>query len=303
MSTSASQIFHIRDVLERLHQYRTTGWLHVFCETGSADVYVHETSIVAANCGTHRDMEAIHDVLSFVDPQWVWKPGVRHPNPSMKAPIQGILLEISIATDHQHVVTTGADGTAKIPKLDHLKDSRNLQGLPKWQLTFVDSGETVAIPSEGAILGRQADCQITIFHPSISRRHCHIRITPRGLLLTDLGSTNGTFVKQHRITEGIIGEDEEFVLGEVFFRAFKMQQARSGPPSLPKSTPAPPVPVPAAPEEVTPAPAIKRTELRDGRSTAVVPKPAPAGAASSVRVPSALTGSEKVSTGTLRKRW
>ncbi|HSI86079.1 MAG: FHA domain-containing protein [Candidatus Methylacidiphilales bacterium] len=293
MSTSACQIFHIKDVLERLHQYRATGWLHIFCATGSADLYVDETLIVAASSGTHRDMDAVHDALSFADPNWIWKPGVKHPQPMMATPIQGLLLELSIANDHQHVVSTGMDGTARIPKLDHLKDSRNLAGLPKWQLVFVDSGETVQIPPEGAILGRQADCQITIFHTSISRRHCQIRITPRGLLLTDLGSTNGTFVKHHRITEGIIGEDEEFVLGEVFFRAYKMQ-ARSGtvPPVLPSSVSA----QQASTVDLTPPP-VKKS---DARSAAPVPKPAP----QLGRIPSALGPSgEKVTTGSLKKRW
>jgi pSer/pThr/pTyr-binding forkhead associated (FHA) protein len=39
---------------------------------------------------------------------------------------------------------------------------------------------------------------------AISRRHAEIRMTPDGLLLRDLGSTNGTFINDVRVTEAYV---------------------------------------------------------------------------------------------------
>lgn len=38
--------------------------------------------------------------------------------------------------------------------------------------------------------------------PSISRRHCQISNTPRGVLIADLGSSNGTYVNSQRLQAG-----------------------------------------------------------------------------------------------------
>lgn len=43
-------------------------------------------------------------------------------------------------------------------------------------------------------IGRDADCDLVLDEPEISRKHAVIEATPGGLVLRDLGSVNGTFV-------------------------------------------------------------------------------------------------------------
>jgi pSer/pThr/pTyr-binding forkhead associated (FHA) protein len=43
-------------------------------------------------------------------------------------------------------------------------------------------------------------------------------VTHRGIHLVDLGSTNGTYVREHRVGEGIIGHQDEFVIGDFTIR-------------------------------------------------------------------------------------
>jgi pSer/pThr/pTyr-binding forkhead associated (FHA) protein len=50
-------------------------------------------------------------------------------------------------------------------------------------------------------LGRAADNKVIIIEPEISRYHMKLERTPRGYLLTDLGSTNGTIVNGTMIKE------------------------------------------------------------------------------------------------------
>jgi hypothetical protein len=68
-------------------------------------------------------------------------------------------------------------------------------------LTFAENGVAVhrPVPANGCAIGRAAPAEITIASPEISRRHCGIEIKSTHAILTDLGSTNGTWVNGVRI--------------------------------------------------------------------------------------------------------
>lgn len=70
----------------------------------------------------------------------------------------------------------------------------------------------------GVIIGRGADAGIQLEHASISRRHAELRIDGRKLMLTDLGSTNGTVVDGKKLSarESVqIGSRTDVVLGSI----------------------------------------------------------------------------------------
>jgi pSer/pThr/pTyr-binding forkhead associated (FHA) protein len=48
----------------------------------------------------------------------------------------------------------------------------------------------------------------------VSRRHARLAARDGVLVLTDLGSTNGTRVNGHRITEVVLGEGDRIAIGE-----------------------------------------------------------------------------------------
>ena len=54
----------------------------------------------------------------------------------------------------------------------------------------------------GTTIGR-AECDVELNDPDVSRRHAVIRQVDDGLAIEDLGSTNGTFVNDRRIS-GIV---------------------------------------------------------------------------------------------------
>jgi pSer/pThr/pTyr-binding forkhead associated (FHA) protein len=49
-------------------------------------------------------------------------------------------------------------------------------------------------------VGRLRDCDLSIDDESVSRRHAILEVTPDGLCVEDLGSANGTFVDEQRLT-------------------------------------------------------------------------------------------------------
>jgi len=53
------------------------------------------------------------------------------------------------------------------------------------------------------VIGRGADCNLRLSAPQISRRHCFLRVGRDGVSVTDLDSSNGTFVDGQRLTGGI----------------------------------------------------------------------------------------------------
>src|SRR6185369_4053367 len=53
-------------------------------------------------------------------------------------------------------------------------------------------------------LGQSAECDLVIVDPLVSRRHCELRLTQRGIVLKDLGSKNGTFIERVPIMEAIL---------------------------------------------------------------------------------------------------
>lgn len=62
--------------------------------------------------------------------------------------------------------------------------------------------EPIRIDALSTVLGRDDDADLSIEHGSLSRRHAAIRQSSAGWSITDLGSTNGTFVNWIRLEHG-----------------------------------------------------------------------------------------------------
>ena len=53
-------------------------------------------------------------------------------------------------------------------------------------------------------MGAHASCELVIDDPQASRKHAEILLTPEGIRIRDLGSTNGTFWQASRITDAVV---------------------------------------------------------------------------------------------------
>jgi hypothetical protein len=70
-----------------------------------------------------------------------------------------------------------------------------------------------------AIIGRGKGSTITLLQPLVSRQHCELFETNGKLWVRDLGSLNGTYVNNEKVTEGEIPPNELLTVGTVTFRA------------------------------------------------------------------------------------
>jgi hypothetical protein len=63
------------------------------------------------------------------------------------------------------------------------------------------------------VLGRGSESDIVLDDSGVSRRHLEVRVTPQGVIATDLGSTNGSFVEGHRITAATLVDGNTITMG------------------------------------------------------------------------------------------
>jgi len=95
------------------------------------------------------------------------------------------------------------------------------------------------------VVGRAVTSDVPIYDPTISRRHAEIVLTDSGVRVTDLGSSNGTFLNGAKITEAEAGANDVVTFGKVAFRVKE-------------------VTVPVARPQVVPAPADFRSPAKGG---------------------------------------
>jgi len=79
-------------------------------------------------------------------------------------------------------------------------------------------------------IGRGRGTTIMLPHPLVSRQHCELFEANGKLMVRDLGSLNGTFVNNERITEAPIASGELLTVGTVTFRAVYDDVTDNGPP-------------------------------------------------------------------------
>src|SRR5580698_6994517 len=78
---------------------------------------------------------------------------------------------------------------------------------------------TAQVGPGGLVIGRTAPSDVVIGNLEISRRHCRIELHGEAALLSDLGSTNGTFIEGHRLDRPTrLKDGGQFSLGTFFLR-------------------------------------------------------------------------------------
>lgn len=89
-------------------------------------------------------------------------------------------------------------------------------------LRLIDSGpveEIFIVGPSGLKIGRKPPADVVIAHPSVSREHCMVGVANDELLVTDLSSTNGTFIDDERVKHSeILSPGSVLRVGQICLR-------------------------------------------------------------------------------------
>jgi hypothetical protein len=81
--------------------------------------------------------------------------------------------------------------------------------------TLVTSnGNSVSLTKAETTLGRLPECDVVVDDPGVSRQHARIRRAETGFVLSDLGSTNGTFVNEQPVQDHLLADGDRITIGE-----------------------------------------------------------------------------------------
>jgi DNA-binding NtrC family response regulator len=91
-------------------------------------------------------------------------------------------------------------------------------------------GGSVALGARPITVGAHGSCDLVLADPQVSRRHAELAITPDGIRIKDLGSTNGTWWQGTRIGELVVSAGSTIKFGDTPVRI-----SATDTPSLPPS--------------------------------------------------------------------
>ena len=111
----------------------------------------------------------------------------------------------------------------------HLAGPRTL-GIPKVRLKVLkgaDKGTAVTLEQDEILIGGADGAHLRLTDPTVSRNHCVIRLTAKGPLLRDLGSTNGTRIEGVEVREGYVPSGATLTLGHTQVRFEQLEIGRA----------------------------------------------------------------------------
>jgi predicted component of type VI protein secretion system len=130
------------------------------------------------------------------------------------------------------------------------------------------AGRTFELNIERTTVGRVEDNTLQIADGSVSSHHAEIILRGTDIVVRDLGSTNGTFINNEKITETVLKPGQTLRFGQVELKIDDGKPASAPPPSAPAGSAAPAsAPAPAA--TPIPAPAAPR---KTGDGTMIIPR-------------------------------
>ncbi|QVL30133.1 FHA domain-containing protein [Telmatocola sphagniphila] len=81
------------------------------------------------------------------------------------------------------------------------------------QLISLNEGPDILLDKPILLFGRHPECDVLLNSKKISRKHCCIAVVGDGLIVRDLGSTNGVKINGQKVTEGVLKIGDELMIG------------------------------------------------------------------------------------------
>lgn len=136
-----------------------------------------------------------------------------------------------VKTKGRVIDTTTVEGTSGETKVfARIKERGRTQ--PSMALVVIkgpDRGREFLLAPLTVKIGRQMQSHIRLKDPKVSREHAVLQYHAKKqtFLLRDLGSTNGTFCNNHRITSTFVSPGDEIRFGESVLKVIALEKKKN----------------------------------------------------------------------------
>lgn len=184
---------------------RKTGEIYITNVAPPARINLVDGEIVDAQFGLRSGLDAAIALINLTDPQTEFIVGEKAQRKTIEIPYMQVLCEAARVRDE----------AAKDPSNRATEPIRLAPTNPYLRITLGTEIKTFPIRPGLAYVGRSTVNDIVINDPTISQRHASIEYSRSGVFLTDLGSTNGTYVAGQPIKERWLGVQDSIQFGGV----------------------------------------------------------------------------------------
>lgn len=201
------------EAFARLAQTRDRGCLLVFNAQQAIHLFVHDGKIIGASSGNEEGQSALDLAFQLKASSYGWIPGAEPEKKNLEVDMQEYLRRNGLGQDPRF------GKTIRMPMQTERRERKletNYYFIPEESPTF-----RLKVKKVTNVVGREGTCDIYVESNQVSRRHCLLQVTERGLLVKDLESTNGTFVNGIPMTDGYINEGDRLSLGTYVLTLFR----------------------------------------------------------------------------------
>ena len=189
----------------RLAQTREKGCLLVFNAQEAIHLFVQDGTVVSATGPKIEGDAALDHAFQLKGSSYGWMPGTDPAKKNMEVDMQQYLHKNAIGQDARF------GKTIRMPMPTDRQERKldcHYYFIPEESPTF-----KIRVKKVTNVVGREGTCDMYVESNQVSRRHCLLQVTERGLLVKDLESTNGTFVNGIPMTDGYINDGDRLGLG------------------------------------------------------------------------------------------
>jgi hypothetical protein len=198
------KILTIAEQIQAFGMARKTGEIFVTNVAPPARINLVEGEIVDAQFGLHSGVQAAISLINLPDPQTEFAVGDLPARRTIEVPFMEVLLEAARLKDE-----SSESGMAPTEPLKLAPTN------PYLRVTVGNEILTFPVRPGLITIGRSTINDIVLNDATISQRHASMEYSRTGVMLKDLGSTNGTYVSGQPIREKWLSVQESVQFGAV----------------------------------------------------------------------------------------
>jgi hypothetical protein len=189
----------------RLAQTRDRGCLLVFNAQEAIHLFVQDAMVVHASAAKLNASQALDRAFELKGASYGWIQAAAPAQKDLQVDMQEYLQKAMTGSGRRF----GKTMRMALPtERKEKKLESNYYFIPEESPTF-----KLKVKKVTNVVGRDGTCDVYVESNQVSRRHCLLQVTERGMLVKDLESTNGTFVNGIPMPDGYINEGDRLALG------------------------------------------------------------------------------------------